>query len=111
MQATSDILRSSSIDYRTKKGTNSIDYRTIDKKQSSVIVDKLLEEYGDIIDPNYKQWFAARFYILPFDQIHRAASMARQEGNNSQKYFSHLIKKAVTAMMQNQALQAASATE
>ena len=64
-----------------------------EKTTSSVIVDRLLTDYSDLIDPNYKKWFAARFYNLPFDQIHRAASEARQDGANPQKLFSFIIRK------------------
>ena len=68
------------------------------EKTSSVIVDQLLADNKDLIDPNYQKWFAARFYYLPFDQIHRAASEARQDGKHSQKLFSFLIRKLASQL-------------
>lgn len=60
---------------------------------NSTIVDRLLADYQDLIAPEYKKWFAARFYYLPFDSIHRAASEARHDGKNPQRLFAYLIKK------------------
>jgi len=59
----------------------------------STTVDFLLQDYSDLIDPGYTKWFAKRFYTLGFDQIHRAASEARQDGRDSKRLFAHLIKK------------------
>lgn len=66
---------------------------------NSLLVDNLLRDYEDLIIPTYTKWFAKRFYRLPFDQIHRAASEARQEGKDARKLFSFLINKAYSKSM------------
>jgi hypothetical protein len=68
-------------------------FNPIGNRQSSVIVDSLLSDYKDLIDPKYTKWFAARFYNIQFDQIHRAASEARHDGKDPQRLFAHLIRK------------------
>jgi hypothetical protein len=60
---------------------------------NSQLVDMLLRDYAELIDPNYTKWFAKRFYTLPFDAIHRAASEARADGDDPRRLFAHLIKK------------------
>lgn len=62
--------------------------------QTNVIVDMMLADYKDLIDPKYKPWFAKRFYKLPFDLVHRCASEARQEGRNKQSLFTYKIREA-----------------
>lgn len=58
-------------------------------------VNFLLQDYADLIDPNYKNWFAKRFYTIPFDVLHRFASEARQEARSDPKrLFAYLINKA-----------------
>lgn len=69
---------------------NPIAYRI---KTDSKIVDKLLDDYSELIDSRYVHWFAKRFYYIPFDTIHRCASEARQDGKNPQRLFAFLIKK------------------
>jgi hypothetical protein len=77
------------------KKLNPIDNSTIDNRgsKSTVIVDQMLIDYQDLIEPSYKKWFASKFYNIPFDQLHRAASEARQDGKNSKRFFAFLVKK------------------
>mgnify|MGYP007100067716 CR=1 FL=1 len=63
------------------------------RSENSAIVDRLLEDYKDLIAPAYIKWFAKRFYTLPFDQIHACASEARHDGKDPQRMFSFLIKR------------------
>lgn len=67
--------------------------KTIKPIANSLLVDRLLEDYSDLIAPDYTKWFAKRFYTMPFDIIHRAASEARHDGKNPQRLFVHLIEK------------------
>jgi hypothetical protein len=60
-------------------------------------VDHLLYEYRELIEPQYVKWFAKRFYVLPYDTIHRAASEAKQDGNNPKRLFSFIINKHYNA--------------
>lgn len=60
---------------------------------NSLLVDELLSNYSDLIDDNYTKWFAKKFYITTFENIHRAASEARHDGENPQKLFAFLINK------------------
>lgn len=63
---------------------------------NSLLVDTMLEDCKDLIDPNYKKWFAARFYQLKPDMVQRAASEARQDAKqSSQRLFAHIIGKMV----------------
>lgn len=78
--------------YRIPIGLNKEINTNRDTYRTNVIVDKLLEDYKDLIDSNYTHWFAARFYDMPFDQIHRAASEARQEGRDPKRLFIHKVK-------------------
>ena len=55
------------------------------------IVDKLLAEYRDLIEPEYKSWFAKRFYVLGFAEIHTAAGKARNKARDPKHYFSKAI--------------------
>lgn len=89
MQAISNILpvTNSQLAIGVKK-VNPIGNRT-----NSVIVDRLLEDYKDLIEPSYAKWFAKCFYDIQFDQLHRAASEARQDGKNQKRMFAFLVKK------------------
>lgn len=60
---------------------------------NSLLIDKLLRDYSELIDPNYTKWFAKRFYTIPFDLIHRCASEARADGKDPKRLFAHLINK------------------
>lgn len=60
-------------------------------------VDVLLQACSDIISPSYKPWFAKRFYKLDKNSVLNGASLARQDGKNSQKMFSHLVREAYHA--------------
>lgn len=69
-------------------------YRNSSKKRW--LVDKMLEDCSDLIDPNYKKWFAVRFYTLSQEDIHRAASEARQDALQSpQRLFAHIVNRIV----------------
>lgn len=72
--------------------------KTLKPIANSLLVDQLLIDYGEFIDPAYKKWFAKRFYTMPFDVVHRCASEARQDGKNPQRLFAHLINKHYRAV-------------
>lgn len=63
------------------------------REQTSIIVDRLLDDYSELIDQRYAKWFAKHFYRLPFNAIHRAASEARHDGKDPKRLFAHLIRK------------------
>lgn len=88
--ALSEILTNtnSPIANRLKTKTNSSNST---EPRTNVIVDMLLADYGELIDPAYKGWFARKFYIMRQDMIHRAASEARQEGRDPKKLFAYKI--------------------
>lgn len=60
---------------------------------NSQLVDTLLNDYTELIDPLYTKWFAKRFYDMPFDTIHRCASEARADGKDARKLFAFLVNK------------------
>jgi len=63
---------------------------------NSQLVDRLLSDYSDLIEPTHVKWFAKRFYTLSFDAIHRAAGEAKADGKDPKRLFAFLIKKAST---------------
>lgn len=91
----SDIINLPIGNRQLDKTNNPIGNREI--PQSSVIVDRLLQDYADLIDPHYQKWFAKRFYYIPFNQLHRAASEARNDGKDKRRLFAHLVQKAAQA--------------
>ena len=85
------------IDYRLS-GNNSkpIDYRTIDNsneygKQEKI--DMLLEECKDVINPDYKKWFAKAFQTMEANQVLKLASQAKADGRDPERLFCYLIRK------------------
>lgn len=65
----------------------------------SLLVDTLLEDCSDLIDPKYRKWFAARFYQLSPNEVQQAASEARQDARKSpQRLFTHLINKKIKGL-------------
>ena len=61
---------------------------------NSLLVDRMLSDCGDLIDPRYLKWFAARFYHIKPEMVQRAASEARQDAKqSSQRLFAHIIGK------------------
>lgn len=88
MQAKNPIANSSS-----PIGNRDLSQLPIGNRDTSALVDLLLADYTDLIDPAYQKWFAKRFYTIPFDQIHAAASEARHDGKDPKRMFSFLIKR------------------
>lgn len=60
----------------------------------SVVVDRLLQQYEDLIDVRYTAWFAKHFYPLTFETIHKCASEAKSDAKDSKRLFAFLIKKS-----------------
>lgn len=58
-------------------------------------VDLLLQDCSDLIDSNYKGWFAKRFYKLNRDSVISGASLARKEGKWPQRHFTEMVKTAL----------------
>lgn len=56
-------------------------------------VDHLFDQYPDLVNPQFKAWYCKMFYRLGKDRVMQLASLARQDGHNSRKYFSHLLRK------------------
>lgn len=83
----------SSVEQIIKDTIVTIDNREKEVKTivNSIIVEKMLVDYQDLIHPDYKSWFAKRFYCLPMDQIHAAGQQARQNADNPQRYFTRTI--------------------
>lgn len=70
---------------------NSLSDKT--NKSNSQLVDHLLNDYSDLIEPGYAKWFAARFYRLPEEVVRRCGSEARADGKTPKKLFAFLIRK------------------
>ena len=56
--------------------------------------DHLFEMLPDLVNPTFKAWYCKMFYALGKDRVLQLASLARQDGKDNRKYFSHLLKKA-----------------
>lgn len=56
--------------------------------------DALFEMYGDLVNQKFRSWYMKMFYAIGKDEVMRLASIARSEGKDKQKLFSHLLKKA-----------------
>lgn len=59
-------------------------------------VNVLVRECSDLINPKFKNWYCRIFYKLSNEVVLRLASIARADGQNKQKLFSYLLKKATT---------------
>lgn len=57
--------------------------------------DHLFDMLPDLVNPTFKAWYCKMFYALGKDRVLQLASLARQDGKDNRKYFSHLLKKAV----------------
>lgn len=60
-------------------------------------VDSLLQEFRELISPDFKAWYARSFSQLNEENIRRIAGEAKH-GNNPKKLFSYLINKEVKAL-------------
>lgn len=67
---------------------------TIEVSNDSKTVDYLLKACDEVIDSRYKPWFAKKFYGFEKNSVLRALSVSLQDGKNSQRLFSHLVKTA-----------------
>ena len=56
--------------------------------------DHLFEMLPDLVNPTFKAWYCKMFYALGKDRVLQLASLARQDGKDARKYFSHLLRKA-----------------
>lgn len=56
--------------------------------------DHLFDMLPDLVNPTFKAWYCRMFYKLGKDRVLQLASLARQDGKDNRKYFSHLLKKA-----------------
>lgn len=56
--------------------------------------DHLYEMLGDVVDtdPNWRKWYCREFYRLGKDRVLQLAAIARADGKNPRRYFSHLLK-------------------
>lgn len=57
-------------------------------------VDHLFDMLPDLVNPQFKAWYCKTFYRLGKDRVLQLASIARQDGKNQRKYFSHLLRKS-----------------
>lgn len=73
--------------------------KTLKPIANSLLVDQLLKDYSDLIQPTYKKWFAQRFYTVPAERVANLASEARADGKDPQKLFAFLIKRAYNSMV------------
>jgi len=55
-------------------------------------VDYLFNELKDLVNQKFRAWYISRFYTLGKEKVLRLASIARADGKDPQKYFSHLLK-------------------
>lgn len=57
-------------------------------------IDVLLQDYGDLYDPNYRKWHAKIMKQYGCETWERCARIARQDGSNPQRYFTWLLNRA-----------------
>lgn len=55
--------------------------------------DHLFDQLSDLVNVTFKAWYCKMFYAIGRDRVLQLASLARQDGNDSRKYFSHLLRK------------------
>lgn len=55
--------------------------------------DHLFDQLSDLVNPQFKAWYCKMFYAIGKDRVLQLASLARQDGKDHRKYFSHLLKK------------------
>ena len=56
--------------------------------------DHLFEQLTDLVNQDFKAWYCKMFYKLGVEQVLRLTSIARQDGKDKRKYFSHLLRKS-----------------
>lgn len=59
--------------------------------------DHLFDMLPDLVNSSFKAWYCKMFYALGKDRVLQLASLARQDGKDHRKYFSHLLKKGCSA--------------
>jgi hypothetical protein len=76
-------------DKRTKAFVNNSS-----KTTKAIKCDLAIEDFGDLIDPKYNNWFCRCYYALGDDLVRKIASEARQEANKSARnLFGSSLKK------------------
>jgi hypothetical protein len=66
----------------------------VSKQEQAIKCDLALEDFTDLIDPNYKAWFCRAYYILGDGLIRKLAAEARTEFTKSARnMFGWSIKK------------------
>ena len=55
-------------------------------------VDKLYEQLSDLVNDKFKRWYCKQFYSLGIERTLELASLARSDGKDPKRLFSHLIK-------------------
>jgi hypothetical protein len=73
---------------------NSTDTTVKDRGAKKFDADHLFDMLPDLVNPTFKAWYCKMFYALGKDRVLQLASLARQDGKDNRKYFSHLLKKA-----------------
>lgn len=56
--------------------------------------DYLYEDLTDLCNSAYKAWYMKKFYELGRKHVLQLASIARQDGQDPKRLFSHLLKQA-----------------
>lgn len=64
-----------------------------DRGGKKYAADHLFEQLSDLTNPQYKAWYCKMFYAIGVERVLQLASLARQDGKDSRKYFSHLLRK------------------
>lgn len=62
-------------------------------KEQVMACDLALSEYSDLMCSDFKQWYCKAFYTLGAQTFTVLAAVARADGKNAARLFSHLIKK------------------
>lgn len=60
--------------------------------------DVLYRDLRDLTNESFRSWYMKAFYKLGRDRVLRLASIARSDGRDKPKYFSKLIKDALTSL-------------
>lgn len=56
--------------------------------------DHLFNQLTDLVNPQFRAWYCAKFYVLGKNRVLEIASQARADGKDSRKLFSYLLKKS-----------------
>lgn len=89
------MLNSHSTDQLTTEGNLVTSTDQLISTVSSLEVDYIYSQLGDLINEQFKPWYCKQIKRLGREQIYKLASVARADAKqNASRYFSTLLKRA-----------------